>query len=318
VLRGAILLGALATGVCSGGALADERGTSPSPATVPSPSTITEHSIASEALRGEQRYKVYLPPGYSTSTLRYPVIYLLHGRGDNLSAWDRNHALFDELIAAGQIPPMIAVMPDAPSSRRGGYWVDSAYAGASSPGAKVETAFVAELIPHVDASLRTIRDRTARAIGGYSMGGYGALRYALAYPELFAAAIVLSPAVYTPLPPAGSSTREFGAFGRGDVLFVDDIYRAKNYPALLPGFAAKKLPLRIFIAAGDDEYRNPDPADAMHDIDIEAHLLFDRTSRVPGIGAELRILDGGHDWSVWQPALREGLPYVSRVLRGAQ
>ena len=318
----AILFGALvASGCCGGAAARADEGSSaapPSRATPADASSITRHSVASPVLGGTRDYKVYLPAGYATSTLRYPVIYLLHGRGDSLSAWDRTQALLDELIAAGTIPPMIAVMPDAPSSQRGGYWVDSACADTSLPGAKVETAFIAELIPHIDASLRTIKDRAARALAGYSMGGYGALRYALAYPELFRGAIVMSPAVYTPLPPAGSSAREFGAFGSGSTRFVDDLYRAKNYPALLSGFAAKQLPLRLFIAAGDDEYKNPDPADAMHDIDIEAHLLFNRVSRVPGISAELRILDGGHDWVVWQPALREGLPYVFRGMRAPQ
>ncbi|HKX42811.1 MAG TPA: alpha/beta fold hydrolase [Burkholderiaceae bacterium] len=300
------LFGALAIGACSCGTPRETP-----PAAQRTSSSITRYNIASRALGGTLTYQVFLPAGYAASTRRYPVVYLLHGRGDTLSAWDRSQALFDELIAAGTIPPLIAVMPDAPSSRRGGYWVDSDYRGPDLPGAKVETAFIAELIPHLDATLRTVNDRTARFIAGYSMGGYGALRYALAYPELFGGAIVLSPAVYTPLPPAGSSTREFGAFGRGSTPFVDEIYRAKNYPALLPAFAAKKLPLRLFIAAGDDEYKNPDPADAMHDIDVEAHLLFNRAARVPNISAELRILDGGHDWDVWQRALREALPRMS-------
>jgi len=269
-------------------------------------------------LGGTRYYKVYLPAGYEGSGLRYPVIYLLHGRGDNLSAWGRNKALLDELIAAGKMPAVIAVMPDAPSSSRGGYWVDSAYTKAELPGAKVETGIIGELLPHVDASFRTIQHRNARALAGYSMGGYGALRYALVYPELFCAAIVLSPAVYTPLPPAGSSTREFGAFGSVNTLFVDEIYRAKNYPALLAGFAARNLPLRMFIAAGDDEYKNPDPAEAGNDIDLEAHLLFNRVSRVSGISAELRILDGDHDWAVWQPALREGLAYIAKSLRAPE
>ena len=75
------------------------------------------------------------------------------------------------------------------------------------------------------------------------MGGYGAMRYALAHPELFGAAIVLSPAVYFPLPPRDSSTREFGAFGNGSVRFDEAIYQEKNYPATLPAFRATELPL---------------------------------------------------------------------------
>src|SRR5688572_10684207 len=111
------------------------------------------------------------------------------------------------------------------------------------------------------------------------MGGYGAVRYSLAHPEMFASAIVLSPAVYTPLPPRDSSTREFGAFGSGDVLFDNEIYRSLNYPALLESFGKTGLPLSMFIAVGDDEWMNPNPEDALHDIDMEAHLLYNRVVR---------------------------------------
>jgi enterochelin esterase-like enzyme len=282
----------------------------PPPPSSPGPSSITEISYRSTALNDSSWVKIYLPPGYATSGLRYPVVYMLHGRGDTLSSWGRNQAMFDELIAAGTIPAFIGVMPDAPSSNRGGYYVDSAYTSSAVPGAKVETAFMTELLPYIDANYRTLPQREARALAGYSMGAYGALRYAVAYPEQFSATIVMSPAIYTPLPPAGSSSREFGAFGSGNTLFVDEIYRSKTYPALLPAFAAKNLPLRMFISAGDDEYKEPNPAEAMNDIDMEAHLLFNRVSRIASVKAELRILNGDHDWPVWQATLREALPFI--------
>ena len=62
------------------------------------------------------------------------------------------------------------------------------------------------------------------------MGGYGAIRFSLAHPDLFVSSIVLSPAVYVPKPPDDSSTREFGAFGRGQRLFSTAIYKSLNYP----------------------------------------------------------------------------------------
>ncbi|XHS80469.1 alpha/beta hydrolase [Burkholderiaceae bacterium UC74_6] len=201
-------------------------------------------------------FQLYLPAGYAASgAARHPLLLLLHGRGDRMAAWTRVRPLLDRLIREGRIPPLIAVMPDAPWSRRGGYYVDSAHEG----GSPVETLLMRELLPHIDAQWRTRREREARIISGYSMGGYGALRYALAWPGQFGAALVLSPAVYTPLPPLGSSAREFGGFGRGSELFVDAIYRERNYPALLADAAElrRDLPLRVFIAAGDQEYKNP-------------------------------------------------------------
>lgn len=277
--------------------------------------TLEEHSYESAILGRTQRYAVYLPAGYAETDLHYPILFLLHGRGDNLASWARITPELDTLIAAGDLPPLVAILPDAPTSERAGYYVDSAYTGAGAPGAAVETAFFGELLPHIEASYRVHTERAGRAIGGYSMGGYGALRYALAYPELFSAALVLSPAVYTPLPPADSSTREFGAFGRGETLFVDEIYEQLNYPALVDGFVASSLTLRLFIAVGDDEYKNPDPADALHDIDLEAHLVFNRLVRVPNISAEFRVLDGGHGWDVWTPAFVAGARYLGPTLK---
>ena len=120
-------------------------------------------------------------------------------------------------------------MPDAPWSSRASYYVDSGYRGAD-PGRAVETAFTVDLVGHVDATYRTLANRSGRGIAGYSMGGYGAMRYSLAHPELFGAAIVLSPAVYFPEPPADSSTREFGAFGSNQAACSREDLQAAELP----------------------------------------------------------------------------------------
>ncbi len=272
-------------------------------------------SFQSIALAGELRHLVYLPNGYASSGAgRFTAVYLLHGRGGSMEAWRQIHTELDRMIAAGKIPPIIAIMPDAPSIQRAGYYVDSQFAD----GARVETAFTQELIAHVDASYRTQAHRRGRIVAGYSMGGYGALRFGLVHPELFGAAIVLSPAVYVPLPPRASSAREFGAFGRGSVRFDEAIYREKNYPAVLPAFEVARLPLAMFIAVGDQEQALPNPAEASHDLDYEAHTLYNRVRRVPGITARLRVLDGGHGWEVWRPALTEGLVFAFAQLGAAR
>ena len=113
--------------------------------------SITGGSFHSTTLNEAITYNVYLPAGYEGSTDRYPVLYLLHGRGDEKSAWTRMQGALDELIASGEIQPTIAVMPDAPWSSRGSYYVDSAYTGADR-GRRVETAFTKDLIAHVDTA----------------------------------------------------------------------------------------------------------------------------------------------------------------------
>jgi enterochelin esterase-like enzyme len=277
------------------------------------PGAITAKSCRSVTLGEDLDYNVYLPAGYQQSSKQYPVIYLLHGRGDSMSAWTQLKGRLDELIGTGQIPATIAVMPDAPWSSRGSYYVDSPYKGAD-PGRPVETAFVRDLIPHVDATYRTVADRNSRAIAGYSMGGSGALRYAMVHPHLFGASIVLSPAVYSPQPPADSSAREFGAYGQGKDLFSEAVYRKLNYPAAFECFAAKGLQSQLFIAVGDDEYKNPLPEDYRHDLDFEAHVVFNQAVRVPNLTTELRVVNGGHDWDVWDPTFVEGAKYIFQYI----
>ena len=277
------------------------------------PGVIKSAAVRSATLGEDINYNVYLPAGYDASTRRYPVVYLLHGRGDSMSAWTQVKSRLDELIGGGEIPPTIAIMPDAPWSSRASWYVDSAYTG-TDPGRPVETAFLEDLVPHVDATYRTVADRTGRAIAGYSMGGAGALRYALAHPDLFGAAIALSPAVYFPLPPGDSSTREFGAFGKGKDPFVEATYLKLNWPAALKSFAATGLRSHLFIAVGDDEYKNPRAVDATHDLDFEAHVVFNQASRVPTLTSEFRVVDGGHDWDVWGPTFAEGAKYVFQYL----
>jgi enterochelin esterase-like enzyme len=271
-----------------------------------------ETSEAPSDAVGSVRFAVYLPPGYENCGADYPVLYLLHGRGETLTAWQRVTPDLDELIAAGRLQPIVVVMPDAPWNEAGHWYTDSAYAGAapSGPGTRVDTALSRDLVDYVDMTFRTVANRAMRAVGGYSMGGAGALCFALAHQDRFSAAIVLSPAAYAPQPPAGSSTRKYGAYGVGDDLFDANRYEELNYPSALERFDPG-LPVHLFIAAGDDESANPDPVDAIHDIDVESVRLYNAACRVSGVTATLRILDGGHDWDVWQPAFREAVVEVS-------
>jgi enterochelin esterase-like enzyme len=276
-----------------------------------SASLVKQADFASTTLNRVYQYTVYLPSGYAESTPRYPVIYLLHGRGDTMAAWLNVRTSLDQLIANSDIPPIIAILPDMPSSNRASYYVDSQYTGTLYGAEAVETAFMTDLIPHVDATYRTLTGRASRLIGGYSMGGYGALRYAMNYPQTFIGALVLSPAVYVPLPPNDSSTRAFGAFGKGDSLFDAEIYANLNYPALSESLVKTELLLTLFIAVGDDEWKNPNPEDRLHDLDLEAHMVFNQVTRIPNVTAEFRVYNGGHDWQVWERGFVEGMKYLA-------
>lgn len=252
-------------------------------------SQLLTEEFFSPALGRPWPYGVYLPPGYANSSSAYPTLYLLHGRGGDETSWAQGgelQALLDAEIAASRLPPLVAVMPAGGS----GWYVDGREA--------FETALFADLLPHVAARYRTRERRDARILAGYSMGGFGALRSVLTRPELFGGAVLLSPALYDGLPPAGSSARAGMAFGDP---FDPARWTALNYPAALEKLTAP-FP-SLFVAAGDADHAHADPG---ANVEVQSALLHARL-RARGVTSHLRILPGGHDWSVWRPALLEGL-----------
>lgn len=127
----------------------------------------------SQSLGRQMPFRIYLPPGYESDTsVEYPVLYMLHGLGGSNADW-QNQGLFDAataMISRGEIPPMIIVTPEGES----GYWVDH-YKNGPRYGSYISK----DLVSFIDANYRTKAYGSARAIGGLSMGGHGALQLAL-------------------------------------------------------------------------------------------------------------------------------------------
>lgn len=123
-------------------------------------------------------FRVYLPACYGNDpSKKFPVLYLLHGQGFNDDQWDRLGAdeALDNMVAAGEIPPFILVLP-----RESNYMVNQWQS-------KYGKALAAELVPWVDAHYQTCADRSCRAIGGISRGSGWAMRIALMNWPLFSA-----------------------------------------------------------------------------------------------------------------------------------
>jgi S-formylglutathione hydrolase FrmB len=254
-------------------------------------SIVITRELDSAALQRKWSYAVYLPDGYETSSLKYPVLYLLHGHGQDLYAWvnfGHIQRTADELIAHGEIPPAIIVMPDAGMT----WYVDRKE--------KMETAVIQDLVGDVQRTFRVIDERKGRVIAGLSMGGYGALRFVLKYPEMFAAAGLLSPAVYDSEPPQSSGARRAGVFGAPE--FDARVWKELNYPTLWDAFLAKKIAVPMYINSGDDD-------DFF--IEAEATRLYSLL-RKNGQQAELRIVDGAHRWPVWESTIGDAMRYVFR------
>lgn len=153
-----------------------------SPATANHRVVVKDAVFRSASLERDMHYRVLMPRDYDKGG-RFPVLYLLHGLYGDYTNWDTRTGL--ENYAEDM--PMLIVMPDADNS-----WYTNSSTVTKD---KFEDYVVKDLISEVDSKYRTIHDRRGRAVAGLSMGGYGALKFALKYPDLFVFAGSLSGAL---------------------------------------------------------------------------------------------------------------------------
>lgn len=267
-------------------------------ATEASAGQLVHDEFQSAVLGRKATLTVYLPDDYGKTGAYHPALYLLHGAGGNDTEWSSNGGIvqaMDGLIARNQIRPTVVVMP---SLGGGTWWVD----GAAD---KADKAFMEELIPYVERKYKVDPQRDARAIGGQSMGGYGAVHFALKYPGRFCAAAVLSPAIYDPLPPATSASRLTTQFMR-DGKFDDRLWKTINYPALLPAYKAANTPVPMWIASGDHDHLG---------IAVESAKLYWSLFQIQPKQVELRIIDGDHEWLTFRDAFPDAMRYVDQWCR---
>ncbi|KAA5544517.1 1,4-beta-xylanase [Roseiconus nitratireducens] len=129
-------------------------------------------------------YAILLPPGYETSQQRYPVIYYLHGGRPGSEA--KGVGVAREIVrlrGEHEVAPVIYVFVNGgPVSH---YNVPASIGVPGQPDAVGADVFIRELIPHIDATYRTIADRKGRGLEGFSQGGRGTMRLSLRYPEIF-------------------------------------------------------------------------------------------------------------------------------------
>lgn len=161
------------------------------------------------------RYWAYLPEDPLPSAQRYPVVYLLHGLHGNETRWfksGRIAPLLDAAIAAGKVPPLIVVRPDGGDS----WYVDNPDDGGFG---NIATALTTDFIAAIDSGFPTLACREARIVGGFSMGGTGAMILRIDHPDLFAGVISLSGRFPPLMPePTAALTAQYdvdyeGAFG---------------------------------------------------------------------------------------------------------
>ena len=237
------------------------------PPCTPDAGVVITRSIDSVALGQTKSYNVYLPPDWCHRS-GLPLLVMLHGWDGNYTDWVNQGLLdraADTLILAGEIEPLIILMPDGDNS----FYVDG-------PDGDYEAYVVDELIRAVDADFPTAGTRDSRFIGGLSMGGYGALYLGLRHPDLFSAIGAHSPALLRP------DQGPAWLYGPGKRLFQErdivSMIDRQGWPA----------DMRLFVDIGTSD-------SLMRGVYNFFGSLLDQ----PLPYFEGHVWPGGHDWSYW-------------------
>jgi len=253
------------------------------------------HTFESQAAKAEVSFHLYTPEVYNTEKdRRFPVLYWLHGTGGGQGGIAPVSAWFDAAIRESKIPPMLVVFPNGLASSM---WCDS-----KDGRVPMETIVVKELIPHIDATFRTIATREGRLIEGFSMGGYGAARLGLKYPDVFAGFSCLAGG---PLDLDFAGPRATGNPGERERILRDtfggdlDYFRAQSPLTLAAQQAdAVRGKLCIRIAAGLRDNTGPLNrvfSDRLTELQIE-HTF----TKVPGVGHDTLALLKGLGEANWE------------------
>jgi len=253
-------------------------------------------SLPSKILKSDRKFAIYLPPDYETSDRTYPVLYLLHGSGDDQTGWVQFGEVLnitDKAIKEGRATPMIIVMPDANTGRRG-------YFNDIKGDWNYEDFFFKELMPYVEKKYRVKSEKRYRAVAGLSMGGGGSFIYALHHPELFSSACPLSAAV-GPLNLEEARTTLNRTNPNLSDSTITRYYNQQSVIALMNVMPDnQKKAVRWYIDDGDDDFL------------YEGNCLVHIAMRKKEIPHEFRVRDGGHTWTYWRESLPNVLEFVSQ------
>ncbi len=263
------------------------------------------NALQSHILGESVHYCVMLPPDYDGATAghslrRYPVLYFLHGLGDNEQTlfkgggWD----LIQDLRQKGQVSDFLIVTPEGKRS----FYINS-----SDGRVRYSDFFIREFIPYIESHYAIRRERSARAISGFSMGGYGALRFAFAYPELFSSVSAQSAALIAEPPQQAESGGLGTVFGSP----VDARHWDENSPFVLAKrnrTSIRASGLSIYFNCGSkDEFGFDQGAEKLH-----------RQLQSEGIPHEYHLYPGNHGGEYFLAHLGEVLKFHSRVFAAAK
>jgi enterochelin esterase-like enzyme len=264
---------------------------------IPQGKVIEGQSMPSKITGYNVNYSIYLPADYDVSKRSYPVVYLLHGYSDNETAWvqfGEVNLAADRAIASREIPPMIIVMPDAKVT----FYINDA-AGKD----RYEDMFFQEFIPHIEKTYRIRAKKEFRAVSGLSMGGYGALVYALHHPDMFIACAPFSAAVWTDEEvmkmPYSSFNKRMERMGCDSTNRLCENWRKNSILDLVKTLPKEKIEtVRFYIDCGDDDFLVKGNM-ALHALMVDLKIKH-----------EFRIRDGEHNWLYWRTGITDVLKFI--------
>lgn len=240
---------------------------------------IQSQKMKSKILNKDILYSAYLPPNFD-KLKDYPVIYLLHGYGNNETTWLNDghiEAKMNKAIANNIIPPSVVIMPNGENS-----W----YVNAKDTNFNWENMFIKELMPYMEKEYKISPLKKNCTIWGASMGGFGALKYAMTYPDKFGTCVAFSPAIYPDIA-------------------IGDRYQVSESPLnIIRNTPIEKLAqVRYYIDCGDKDF--------LYWGNANLHILMSDYK----INHEFRMRAGKHGWIYWRDGVEPALQFITETAK---
>lgn len=248
-----------------------------------------------------------LPPSYETDKVKkYPVLYFLHGLGENEQTLLRSGGwgLIEDLRQQHKVGDFLMVAPEG----RGSFFINAA-----GKGDRYSDFFLSEFLPSVETHFRVLRDHRHRGITGLSMGGYGALRLSFAHPELFGSVSAQSPALITQTPKQmNADLRDAGPLARLLGSVFGNPIDAAHWTANNPFELARKNRIAIkteaiyFNCGEQDEFGFAEGAIKLHQQLVSEAIRHD-----------FHLYPGGHNAEYFLSRLHETIEFHWKVFAGS-
>lgn len=258
----------------------------------PTKNKVVEVHHQSNLMKREMPYRIIFPAKYNRDKqMRFPVVYLIHGLTGHFNDWTDK----TKIAQYAAKYDFIIVMPEGGN----GWYSDNV----SIPNDKYESYFIKEFINEIDKKYRTISDRKHRAVAGLSMGGYGALKFALKYPDKFILAGSFSGALDAPSrlknsPNARDSINEVFGDDENQSRKANDIFKLLGEKS---AEQLKELPF-LYIDCGTEDYL------------IQTNREFTAILTERKIPHEFRQLPGVHNWIYWDSQVQEFLQVAEKII----